>query len=349
VAKRARWFWGSSLIATLTGIIGIREWNQMTKFDWLASNSAPSGCPMTITSGDFFNREGGSLYIPTDRIHNGWGQSVSIHVVGPDTKPLPDRFEVTFYSHLEDKFYRGAFPLPYDRIQEMFSKGFISYETGKREHTTYNKIIAGVAPGGAVAVWVSGVGRQYEVFFGHAKAVNLDWHQTLDMPLRFDREQERQEELQDTAASDPLVAKYIANVPISNWASYRKRYAWWPVFEGMPLPARIQRMTLFNGERDVIELPLDDATKYALRPVPRWVHFASFPPDDSGSMYEIDFDEAETMRVFEQFGSAAKPFQLVFRREHVGASWKLSLHVRNDDQSIKLLKTTIHEYLARKP
>ena len=70
-----------------------------TKFDWLATESAPENFPMRIISGFFIAPDGYSLYIPNSkRIDYGWGGMVSSHVVGPDQKSLPSRMEIEFFS-----------------------------------------------------------------------------------------------------------------------------------------------------------------------------------------------------------------------------------------------------------
>ncbi len=72
-----------------------------TKFDWFAVATAPRDYPMEVISGTFYYRnEDHGLYIPTGGMLTvGWGRNASRYVVGPEFKPLPDRFEVTFYSY----------------------------------------------------------------------------------------------------------------------------------------------------------------------------------------------------------------------------------------------------------
>lgn len=76
----------------------------VTKFDWLATESAPNSFPMKIISGDFIAPDGSSRYIPNNKeIHHGWGKSISTHVGGPDLKSLPNRMEIKFFSFTEKK------------------------------------------------------------------------------------------------------------------------------------------------------------------------------------------------------------------------------------------------------
>ena len=49
------------------------------------------------------------------------------------------------------------------------------YSTKKRTDVTYHRIVAGVSPGGGVAVWLNGFNRKLQVFYGKAQEVHLDW------------------------------------------------------------------------------------------------------------------------------------------------------------------------------
>lgn len=314
----------------------------MTKFEWLASNSAPAGCLMEITSGAFLFPGGGSLYIPPRSLHSGWGREVSIHLVGEDTKPLPDRMEITFFSYLEDKFYRGTFALPHERIAELFAAGYRSFEEDSGR-ATYNAIVAGVAPGGAVAVWVSGGERQVEVFFGQAQEAGLDWHATLGMPADVDRRTLVASSLAEAAASDPLVTQMTQRVPIGIWATYRTKYQWRPVFEGMPVPDRIERVRFFNGERDYMVLPLDAAAERTPRPVPVYVSFAD---KQGGRSNELTFDEQETLATFERLGAEGQPLELVFATTVRNGQAEFNVLVRSATQTVVLRKLKRESYRA---
>lgn len=293
---------------------------------------------MEITAGAFLSPGGGSLYIPPKELHAGWGEAVSLHVVGADTKPLPDRMEITFYSYLEDKIYHGEFPLPYARIDKLFAEGYESFDPATmKQHTTYEEIIAGVAPGGVVAVWLSGIERQVEVFFGTADEVSFDWHKTLGAPTRLDRREQRELVLTEAEKVDSRVTKSMMRIPFGVWATYRIRYPWQPVFEGMATPVRIERISYLNGERDYLTLPMSDADKQATRPVPSFLSFV-IRRTENGLRYKIFFDEEETLSTFQRLALHGKPLELVFHTEIVDGNPKFSVLVRNEDESVKLSK-----------
>ncbi len=148
----------------------------MTKVDWLASESAPDEYPMKVISGTFlYPGVDHGLYVPDGKtVYHGWGYPVSTHVVGPDKKPLPDRLRITYYSYLEDQFYRGEFELPYERIVQMVNEGFPNHKTPTAT-MYYDELTVGMAPGGNVAVWLVGIGKTTEIFFGKADPIDYDW------------------------------------------------------------------------------------------------------------------------------------------------------------------------------
>jgi hypothetical protein len=306
----------------------------MDKFEWLASNSAPAGAPMSIRAGAFFYAGGGSLYIPPATLHEGWGTAGSIHLVGEDTKPLPDRVEVTFMSYLENRLYSGSFPLPHAQIVTLFQEGYRSF-LGDSDWQTYNKIVVGVAPGGVVAVWVSGVERQVEVFFGQAKEVDGDWHSIMGFPNHVQRAQFVAESLADAATVDPLVRLMIEQTPIGAWALYRRLYNWRPVFEGMAVPDRLRRIRFFNGERDYVLLSQQGLSEPVARPVPSSI---SFVEPSTRWAYEITFEEQETISAFERLGTDGQPLELAFVTIEDGIRSTFDIVLRNKEEAVTLRK-----------
>ena len=131
----------------------------MDKYNWQATESAPKSYPMQVVSGTlFYHGQNQGLYVPDgSSIDDGWGSGISSHIVGPDLKPLPDRLQITFFSYTENQFYVGKFDLPYEKILALFKAGYDLRRGGG--HTTYGQIVVGIAPGGAVAVWVSGLSK----------------------------------------------------------------------------------------------------------------------------------------------------------------------------------------------
>jgi hypothetical protein len=310
----------------------------MKKYEWSASNSAPKGCPMGITSGDFLFPNGGSLYIPPKVLHAGWGTQVSVHAVGPDTKSLPDRMQVTFYSYLEDKIYQGSFRLPYDRIVDLFADGYPSHSE-KSGWATFDSIVAGVAPGGTVAVWVSGIERQVEVFFGQAHEVKLNWHSTLGLPLDVSRRETRESELAEELPRDPLIAQMMVSIPFDRWAAYRTRYQWRLKFENMGAPDDVWRILYLNGEREW-DMPVEEAARRARLPIPRYMQFGA-TVDGELLSHQITFDEDEIMAAFSRLSAGGLSLELVFAYKVQDGTSRLVVLVRSSQETVALTRTRL--------
>jgi hypothetical protein len=306
----------------------------MQTFEWLASNSGPKGCPMEILDGDLLF-PGGALYIPKASVHAGWGRQVSQHVVGAERKPLPDSVAVLFFSYLENQLYRAALPLPRDSIARLFQEGFRAYDD-PAGRGTYDALVVGVAPGGAVAVWASGTERQVEVAFGRAEPVDLDWHRAMEAPPDVDRRAFVESELADAATRDPLVPVMRRQVPVGRWAAYRTRYKWRPTFEGMGAPRVLYRVEFVNGERANVELPLAGADERAGLPAPR--RFLADDPQ-SGRRLRPQFDEEEITAAFARAGAGGRPVELVFAAPAPGAADPRVL-VRGGGETVELRKVT---------
>jgi hypothetical protein len=208
-----------------------------TEFEWHATDSAPEGYPMEIRQGSFhYHDRSGGLYIPTGAtLRSGWGQDVSTHVVGPRLKPLPDSFDIYFFSYTENQFYRGKFDLPYEEILALFRAGVQE----NPDRPIYDGIMVGVAPGGVVSVWLSGY-KTKEVFFGQAEKVEITPSKGHDLPLDSKAEADTytNEVLIDTVKPEQLASLKKNGVPFGAWARYRKLYKWAPVYKDQKNPTK---------------------------------------------------------------------------------------------------------------
>ena len=105
--------------------------------------------------------------------------------------------------------------------------------------------MAGVAPGGVVAVWVVGA-VSVEVFFGQAEKAHLDPSRAFGLPFK------------DKQEADTFIAKQLPNslhpkrsnrlkgtafrLGSGLWARYRNRYAWTPVILKAEKPAALDSL-----------------------------------------------------------------------------------------------------------
>ena len=332
----------------------------MTKFDWQATESAPEGYLMRIVGGSLgYHDDSGSLYVP-DRVEidHGWGLGRSSHIVGPDLKPLPKNLHITFFSYTEDQFYQGRFDLPYNKILKLFQEGYYSPKAGDR--VTYDQIVVGVAPGGAVAVWVSGINRTTEVFFGQAEKIEGRWS-SITGNTRMSREEyirssieyslaptkpDGEKDLKSPQTQQALAALRKNGVPIGLWNTYRTHYRWQPLFTRMEIQKGLIRLVeYFNGEADYIQYPLDKRVAQNTRPVPKELHFVWDRPG-RGLLIELYFNEAEILAAFQKLGANNQPLQLEMRLDTADGKAAFTVWLRNDKEAIELERTAIKHYNA---
>ena len=317
----------ASFFYLITGCTAMTK--NATEFDWYATECGPDGYPMEIISGEFkYKDKSGGLYIPSGgTLFTGWGKSVSHHVVGPAKKPLPDRLEINYYSFAEKLFYRGSFELPYEKILALFRQANID-RPGK---PYYRSIMVGVAPGGAVSVWVNGA-RRTEVFFGQAEK-----YEQLPFPM-FGLPLETKEE------SDAYIAKQLVNVlepeqleslkkngiPFGVWARYRNLYKWVPVFKNKNKTDDDDMPVHFlNGELAWIPTQYDKDDEITLRPLPRHIE-VSVDVLGEYHFYIIEFEEFELMEAFEKLGAKGETVYLELDAQVPRENMKIRLY--NDQE-----------------
>lgn len=312
------------------------------KFDWKATESAPKNYPMEIVKGDFYSPDGYSLYVPNKKtIHHGWGKSVSSHLVGSDLKSVPNKLKITFFSYTENQFFKGEFNLPYEKITKLFSSGY--YSPKEDGLTTYFKIIAGVAPGGTVSVWLGGIDKTTEVFSGQAEKIELSWKEIVDNP-DISREEFIQIEIEDSMTPEARELLETNGVPLGLWNSYRKRYNWQPLFSGQEPPELITRVRYFNGEDEYLYYPLDEAFNSKPHPIPKEIIFKWDWPKGRTLLFELYFDEEEIFSAFEKLSGAGLPLYLEMLMEKTEKGTEFWILLKNDKDYVLLRKTKLENY-----
>jgi hypothetical protein len=308
-----------------------------TRFDWLASASAPRNYPMKIISGTFYyHNDKGGLYIPeVSSINAGWGVSSGVHVVGEEFKALPDRLDIRFFSYAENKMYHGSFDLPYEKILMLFKEGVAQ----DKDNPRFQKIVAGIAPGGAVAVWAMG-SETREVFFGKADAYEGTLTDSLNNTVD---EGEEREDYVNRALQDCLTPEQITDIkkngiPFGLWDRYRKQYHWQPTFVQEQRPKYVDTV-FYTGENYKIYFPLEETITKGTQPVPGNISFGYFFKEKAWEMFfTIHLDEAEIFSAFEKLGDSE---MIYIESDPKLPKGLTTLRVFNNKQSIALKKFRI--------
>lgn len=206
---------------------------EQEKFIWEARSSADERYPMYVISGAFYKGEKPVGSLSRADIDNGiWGARRGTGG-WEKSKLLPDGMGIEWFSYTENKFYTGSFDLPYDTILQLFQEGCISYR--RKDQRPYTGIIAGVAPGGVVIVWVfSAFGKQVEIGRYQAKertpidinrflAPRNRWHEWPDRQAAQDSFARARIEIGQNAS---LVTKNLAEkgLQLGLWDTYRQKF-----------------------------------------------------------------------------------------------------------------------------
>lgn len=320
---------------------------EQTRFDWSASDSAPEYYPMQIISGTL--RYHGSTSAAGDNvpgggvISHGWGLLNSIQVTGESLKPLPDKLDISFFSYMEDQFYRGTFDLPYDTILKLFqeeeAKPKRKTMDGKELPNNY-KIIVGVAPGGTVAVWLRSQGTK-ELFFGKAQKAEMDFTKAIGFPVAKRTEYLRKM-IEFDVPPDILAAIRKNGIPFTKWADFRKTYTWAPTFAANTPPSKDKvGISFYGGEGEDFKFPLGKTFTSIGHRVPRKVDF-NYPiiaSHTGNDYYVVKFDEAEIVDAFTRLSAKQLPLQLEFDPKYPKDLTQVRLH--NGKEAIVLKKFTV--------
>ena len=347
MAKSIRFIPTLSFLLTLL-TAGTAMSAEQTRFDWSASDSAPQYYAMKIIFGTLYFRGGtGGTGVPGGGvISHGWGLMNSTHVSGEALKPLPDKLDITFFSYLEDQFYRGTFDLPYDTILKLFQE-----EEAKPKRKTMKgdelpnkyKIIVGVAPGGTVAAWIQSQGQK-ELFFGKAQKVEMDFTNASKIPMasREERTAYVKKVAERESTPDILATIRKNGVPFNKWADFRKTYNWTPAFAANTPPSKDKvGISFYGGEGEDFKFPLDKTFTSIGHRVPRKVDF-NYPiivSHTGNDYYVVKFDEAEIVDAFTRLSAKQLPLQLEFDPKFPKEQTQVRLH--NGKEAIVLKKFTV--------
>ena len=213
----------------------------------------------------------------------------------------------------------------------------------KPDNPYYDGIMVGIAPGGAVSVWLEGT-RVKEVFFGQATKVDINPSNGFSLP--FDSKAESDDYIQgvltDVLNSEELASLKKNGVPFGTWARYRNLYRWVPAYKGGKAPTDLEMSVRFlNGERDRMTTILTDAMANTLRPLPRRLKFSATIGDET-ILYILHFEEFELMDAFEKLGANGEKVYIEFDPRLPRPQTKIRVH--NDRESIELKKVFFEDW-----
>jgi hypothetical protein len=143
---------------------------QNNKFEWFATGNAPLLFPTELATGAFIFDGLTKLAIPQSLpFATAWGKPVSKHLLPEKFYPAPKFILIAWFSIVENKFYAVADELPKEQIEALLSE-----KNQKTKEPKYDTLIAGMAPYGKLAIWLSGNGITTEVAWLEGKEIDLE-------------------------------------------------------------------------------------------------------------------------------------------------------------------------------
>ena len=283
-----------------------------TEFEWYSAWEAPEYYPVELLNGAFILEGEGEISL-LSRWTQGLGWGEISHEYGGKKRPVPVGLYVYWYSFTEDKFYEGAFELPRDTMLALFREGFNQFRA--KNHTTYQEITVGIAPGGIVSVWLSGNKNEVEIGYFKGKEANrLSWEHFDSFHYRNYRDSAwtvyRQDMLRDLDALDHL-KQY--GIQFGLWDTYRKRFNFHPVmvYEDTTCITDEIYMEFYNGERESLSLERLAENPFAKRARVKYIQvYWSFGQTIRELI--LEFDEQEMFEAYEKIyeGNPDCPIEL---------------------------------------
>ena len=282
---------------------------QTEKFKLSAGPCAADGYFVMIQSASFINSQGGSFPVPSGHVLRGnWGASGTAWAVGDEMQAVPERLTMLWFSYAEDKFYKGDFALPQEKLYQLLQQG--SWDIDKNKQVTYDEFVVCVLPKGGVAVWLSG-GNQ--VLVGRFQA-----QETVPSAADYQRyygDASRAEFVQMRRGQMPAAVQTeikAGTMSTKKWDEYLKTYPWQVAFNVPVTFYRSYSMQYVSAEYTNFPLTRDDASynQAILQPSPKPVPSGCFLylQAEHGAHHLLQiraFDEAETMAAFQALHAAS--------------------------------------------
>ena len=277
-------------------------------YEWYPQSSAPRGYLAEFVYANLLYGRDESIYVPSvGSRHGSWGWAGGLHIVGPERKQIPHRLSLAWMSFNENKFYAGEFDLPVKEIEALFR---VQGRNGRGIADQRDRyIIVGVAPHGAVSVWVAAHQGQFLVGSYIAEEIDMSIKQLVPN-VELSRYAYVSATVEDYLKRYPEMADMLQSPPPDYWSSiYLAEYVWRPIFD-FPNGTVIEAVTIefFNGETLFVQGDDPLITSYSERAVPRYMRIHWRDGEQHFALH-IDFVDLETLRAFQY---AAEP-------AHVGA------------------------------
>jgi len=304
------------------------------KFEWKPTECAPYHYAAEIYHGDMITEKDKYYTIPYGgTINNGWGTTGTYWAVGDDFKTIPSRLKIIWLSYTEDQFYFLDTELPKQKIVELFEKGYVN-KKGKQD--TYDEILVGLAPGGAVSVWL--FSAEFTVEAGHYQAKKTDVPMSEFNPDGIQDRNKYVKEVQEGFSEETKKVIAEQGIPIGKWTAYRERFLWKPIIKHVDvLKLATIYNNFYNGEHYAIVANNPILQEYHKYPPSEKITFYWYDKNNNKFGCKIKFEEKEIWSAFKTMykKEEVEQAELVFAIDKYNSNVKITLESAQDTIEIK--------------
>ena len=235
--------------------------NINNRFEWFASGNAPLLFPTELVMGDFLFDDLAKIRIPESfPFATTWGKPVSMHLSLEKAHPAPKYIFIAWFSIVENKFYAVADELPTEQIEAL-----LSARNEQTKKPVYDTLIAGMAPYGKLAIWLSGNGMTTQVAWlqGGEVAVQMRY---FAPDSKLNREEYARQALAECKeASENLKSNGLPDPMLFEQYMQKFNYRITPQFENAAEP---EGMELYYSNGELNATQSGEHTAYAMRAKP---------------------------------------------------------------------------------
>ena len=221
------------------------------QYDWGVAVNTPIGYPIRFYAAMVGGRPiTGELY--TEKKEPDWGNALGYESHSMDE--LPKSVDMVWLSYKEDCFYRLKTTIDYKKLEKLFREGYKErFPNGEVDHSTYDTVVVGIAPGGVVVLWAGdGYKKITEIGRYQAERIELKEPPGLDSHERLIFSKEDREEVLNSDLTIPKAVREANKnkpIPFGLWDSFRDhQYQWFPVYEIPDGKIGDVRVRYWNGE-----------------------------------------------------------------------------------------------------
>jgi hypothetical protein len=271
-----------------------KRFDNKENFNWGSTITAPHIYPIEIHKGYLSSdKELITAYINTGMSTGDWGYGNNAYTGG---NIIPTNLSLTWISYAEKKFWKIEAALPKEKILKFFQEGYMNKDRkGIWSHVTYKDITVGLAPGGLVVVWLTGLNKSIEIAHFQAEETNVSVNEFYRNP-----DEDTQQEFYDyfyNAYIPKQVQAYIKEkgVPVNLWNNYRTKYNYHfnLHFYKSDKESSDRYIKYLNGEEEIIKIEETSIEKTKALPAYARLYFSQFNA-------EVEFDGEEILDAFKK-------------------------------------------------